>query len=200
MRKTATLLALTLIVTFAAGFLLTATGVVAAPAQRTRYVTIVAQVFLDTAGYNYGTECPGCNGFWEDADWCGELLTPLPPMELVLRNADTGEEITRVTTRKLYNTGRSWGYLSVPMDGSSYMLELDKTEIPDGFVPCVTSPLSRLITPRDYRYGHVSELFYFWWGCPPAPPIENPPPAPPGIGTDDYFYPCGIFPIFDSAE
>lgn len=190
MHRTAIFLILTLIAAFAAGVLLTATGAVAAPAQRTRYATITAQVFLDTAGYNYQTPCPGCNGFWDYADWCGELLTPLPPVTLILRHADTGEEIERAVTRKIENTGRSWAYFSVPM-GESYTLELE--EVPQDFLACPTSPLSRLITPDDYRYGQYSARFYFWWGCPPAPPLEEPPP-PPGPGTNHHYYPCGIYP------
>ncbi|MFQ5859830.1 MAG: hypothetical protein ACE5LU_29905 [Anaerolineae bacterium] len=196
MRKSIGLTILALIVAFAAGFLLTATGAVAAPQRRLRYVQIVGEVFLDTAGYNYNLPCPGCNGYWDNADWCGELYTPLPPVVLILRDAETNEEIARRTARKNTNNGRNWAYFSVPAR-DAFILEVE--EVPEGFESCPNSPLIRLINSRKLRYGHRLERFYFWWGCPPAPPQEGPPtppPPPPGASTN-YYYGCGgVYPIY----
>jgi hypothetical protein len=195
MRKSIGFAVLAIIAAFAAGFLLTATGVLAAPQQRVRYVQIVGEVFLDTAGYNYNLPCPGCNGHWDNADWCGEWYTPLPPVTLILRDAETNEEIARKTARKNPNNGREWAYFSVPARDAGFILEVE--EVPEGFESCPTSLLSRLLTPRDLQYGHRTERFYFWWGCPATPPGEGPPPPPPPPGSStDYYYGCGVYPIF----
>ena len=96
MRKSISLSILALIVAFTAGLFLAATGATAAPLQRRNYVQIIAEVFLDTVGYNYNLGCPGCNGFWDNGDWCNETYTPLPPVTLILQDAETLEEITRI--------------------------------------------------------------------------------------------------------
>ncbi|RME44673.1 MAG: hypothetical protein D6791_12630 [Chloroflexi bacterium] len=197
MRKMISLAALALIVAFGAGFLLTATGAIAAPQQPLRYVQIVGEVFLDTAGHNYNLPCPGCNGYWDNADWCGELYTPLPPVTLILRDAETNEEIARKTARKNPNNGRQWAYFSVPARDAGFVLEVEA--VPEGFESCPTSPLSRLLTPYDLRYGHRLVRFYFWWGCPAVPPGAGPPPPPPGNGTN-YYYGCGVFPIVGHTQ
>jgi hypothetical protein len=201
MRKCISLVLLTLVVAFGAGFLLAATGVAAAPLLgHGGYVQIVAEVFLDTAGYSYQQSCPGCDGFWDNSDWCGELYTPLLPVTLILKDAETGEEIKRLTTRKNEGNGRSWAYFSVQRR-DSFVLEVES--VPEGFETCPTSLLNRHITHHQLQHGRRLERFYFWWGCPPQPPIDDsppgtppPPPPPPGTNSLDDYYGCGIIPIY----
>lgn len=193
MRKSVGFVILGLMAAFTAGFLLTATGAAAVPPQRPRSVQITVEVFLDTVGHTYSLPCPGCNGFWDGGDWCGELLTPFPPVTVILRDAETNEEIARQTTQKNYSNGRSYAYFNVPA-GDDFILELGK--VPDGFESCPTSSLSRLITPYDYPLGFRLERFYFWWGCPPVPPHDGPPPPPPP-GTGTSYIGCGVYPIFN---
>jgi hypothetical protein len=206
MGKKISFVILAMIVAFVAGFLLTATGVTAAPLLRPRpTVQIVALAFLDTVGYHYDAPCYGCNGIWDSADWCGELYTPLPDITLILRDAETNEEIDRKTARKNYNNGQSWAYFSIP-PRDSFVLEVEA--VPEGFETCPTSSLSRPIALSDFQHGRRLEKFYFWWGCPPTPPDETPPPPPddsnppdepppPPPGTDpNYYYGCGVYPIF----
>lgn len=191
MRKITSFVILALTVAFVAGFLLSTTGAVAAPVQRTRTFSLSIEAFLDTAGYHSYTDyaCAGCNGYWDNADWCGEFLTPLPPVSFVIRNAETDEEITHFATDKYPDRGRSYAYVNLPAD-QSYILEVEA--VPEGFEACPTASLSRLITPAAYPFGYARESFYFWWGCPPTPPGVEPPP--PGSGGG-YYYGCGVYPI-----
>ncbi|MFQ6058314.1 MAG: hypothetical protein ACE5MB_05450 [Anaerolineae bacterium] len=137
---------------------------------------IFVDAFLDTVGVG-GQACPGCNGQFDGGDWWGESFKPLPPVDFILRDAATGEEIQRATARKAPGTGIAKAYFGVPLR-DKFTLEL--AEVPAGFQLCPNCPPRRTIKARDFDLGMRFERYFFWFGCPTktATPTRTPTRTP----------------------
>jgi len=90
---------------------------------------------------------------------------PLPPVEIVLRDGGTGEEIARKTTEKAPGSGIGRAHFYVIVR-ETFIVEL--ANVPPDVELCPNSPRQRVIHVDDFVLGQISVKFFFWWGCPPG--------------------------------
>lgn len=147
-------------------------------------LTLTVRVFSDTVGVA-SDACPGCNGILDS----GDRGVPLPPMEIVVRDGDTGEIIARQWTRYLTDGGGSYAaFLLEPR--KKFRVEL--TEIPADYELCPNSPQVRQLEATDFTHRYALVSFSLWHGCPvsftPSPTVTLSPtpsftPVPPATAT-----------------
>ncbi|MFQ5854694.1 MAG: collagen binding domain-containing protein [Anaerolineae bacterium] len=129
--------------------------------------SLTVRVFRDTIGV--GFPCPGCNGILDSGD---ANRPPLPPMEVIVRDGETGEEIAHRPTRHLPGTGASYAwFLLRPQDGLTVQL----SGIPAEFQLCPNSPQVRRLEAADLIRGHAFVSYSLWRGCPL---VASPTPTP----------------------
>ncbi len=134
---------------------------------------LTVRVFLDTVGVG-GYPCPGCNGILDS----GDRGVPLPPMQIVVRDGETGQELARQWTRYLADGGASYAaFLLPPRD--SFVVEL--ADIPAPFQLCPNSPREQRVAAADFAQDYAFVSYSLWYGCPvpytPTPPL-TPSPTP----------------------
>lgn len=119
--------------------------------------SLTIRVFTDSIGG--GLPCPGCNGVFE----AGEGRVPLPPLEIVVRDGGTGEEVARQWTRHLGSIGASYTqFLLSPRP--SFTVEI--AGIPAEFQLCPNSPRVRQLETSDFTWQAAFVSYSLWHGCP----------------------------------
>jgi uncharacterized protein YraI len=155
--------------------------------QTTNQLVVIA--FSDTTGAGPFV-CPGCDIIFSSSDQEADAQNPLPPMEFVVSNQRTGEQLGRRQAER-QPQGRYQAVFDLPADLQDSITLMLATE-PAGFDLCPTLSSSRTIAVSDFVLGTHQEVYAFWTGCPlqvvpsatpaqaratPAP--ASPTPAPP---------------------
>lgn len=140
--------------------------------------SIVVEAFVDVTGPG-GLQCPGCDRIFSSSDQAANAVDPLPNMDFVLREADTGRLLARQTT-SLDTQGRARTRFLIPA-GFDKTLRVELASMPTGYQICPNIGPSRTIEPDDFVLGTHLEQFPFWKGCQlPEPTIQ---PGPTSTST-----------------
>ncbi|MFQ5856560.1 MAG: SH3 domain-containing protein [Anaerolineae bacterium] len=154
----------------------------AAALQTSNQLVVIA--FSDTTGAG-PFECPGCDKIFSSADQEANSRNPMPPMEFVVHNVQTGEELGRQQAVQ-QPQGRYQAIFELPGDLQDDIV-LSLASGPAGFQLCPNASASRTIKPADFILGTHEEAYPFWAGCalqiqePTATPVptSSPTPVPP---------------------
>lgn len=138
--------------------------------------SIVVEAFVDTAGPG-GLECPGCDRIFSSSDQMANATDPLPNMDFILREADTGRLLARQTTT-LDTQGRARTRFDVPAGFDQAMI-VELASLPGGYQLCPNIGQARTIQPGDFILGTHLEQFSFWTGCD----LQEPTPEPSATAT-----------------
>ncbi len=140
---------------------------------------IVVEAFVDVTGPG-GLQCPGCDRIFSSSDQAANAVDPLPNIDFILREADTGRLLARQTTA-IDTQGRARTQFRVPA-GFDKTLRVELASMPDGYQLCPNVGPTRSIEPDDFILGTHLEQYPFWKGCQvPEPTLEpsSTPTAPP---------------------
>ncbi len=141
---------------------------------------IVVEAFLDVTGPG-GLACPGCDRIYSSSDQAANAVNPLPNMDFLLKEADTGRLLARQTTT-LDAQGRARTTFRVPGDVTGNLI-VELASSPAGFELCPNMSPSRTIRPDDFILGTHLEQFPFWRGCILPSPTPTQTAAAPAVAT-----------------
>ncbi|MFQ5594641.1 MAG: SH3 domain-containing protein [Anaerolineae bacterium] len=137
--------------------------------------SIVVEAFVDVTGPG-GLQCPGCDRIFSSSDQAANAVDPLPDIDFILREADTGRLLARQTTT-IDTQGRARTRFLIPA-GFDKALRLELASMPDGYQLCPNIGPTRAIEPEDFILGTHLEQYPFWKGCQlPEPTVEPSPVA-----------------------
>lgn len=137
--------------------------------------SIVVEAFVDVTGPG-GLQCPGCDRIFSSSDQAANAVDPLPDIDFILREADTGRLLARQTTA-IDTQGRARTRFLIPA-GFDKTLRVELASMPAGYQLCPNVGPTRIIEPDDFILGTHLEQYPFWKGCQlPEPTVEPSPTA-----------------------
>ncbi|MFQ5340774.1 MAG: SH3 domain-containing protein [Anaerolineae bacterium] len=137
--------------------------------------SIVVEAFVDVTGPG-GLQCPGCDRIFSSSDQAANAVDPLPDIDFILREDDTGRLLARQTT-SIDTQGRARTRFQIPA-GFDKALRVELASMPDGYQLCPNVGSTRIIEPDDFILGTHLEQYPFWKGCQlPEPTVEPSPTA-----------------------
>lgn len=140
-------------------------------------LSLTVRVFYDTIGS--GFPCPGCNGIFD----AGDGGIPLPPLEIIIRDAETGQPIARQSTHYLPSVGASFAWFSVSAESTENEILVELASVPASLQLCPNAPSVRRLPGADSAGRQAFVSYALWAGCPvlatPTPTATATPTASP---------------------
>lgn len=162
---------------------------------------IVVEAFADVTGEG-GLACSGCDRIFSSSDQIANAADPVPNVDFILRDVETGRLLARQTTA-MDTQGRARTRFQIPA-GFDREVRVELASTPGGYQLCPNVGQARTIGPDDFILRTHLEQFPFWKGCeapeptaPTATPIlvvtepEASPTAGPAVEPSPTSVPSG---------